>query len=115
MKNKTAQILTVIALAGVGLLATTIQVNAAGTSAGVTISNQATVDYKVGTVDQPQETSNLYTFVVDRKINLTVATTDGSAVNVTPGTIDNVLTFTVQNLGNGIQDFALSSVPRSGG
>ncbi len=115
MKNRLSTLLTSIGLASIVLLVPANQLNAAGTAAGVNISNQATVDYKVGTVDQPQETSNNYTFVVDRKINLTVATTDGAAVSVTPGTSDNVLTFTVQNLGNGIQDFDLTAVARSGG
>jgi hypothetical protein len=88
---------------------------AAGTAAGTTITNQATINYQVSGVNQTAVNSNSYQFVVDRKINLTVATTDGAAVAVTPGTSGNVLTFTLQNTGNGTQDFALSATARSGG
>jgi uncharacterized repeat protein (TIGR01451 family) len=88
---------------------------AAGTAAGTTISNQATVNYQVGGVSQTAINSNNYQFVVDRKINLSVATTDGAAVAVTPGSSINVLTFTLQNTGNGTQDFNVSAVARAGG
>jgi len=88
---------------------------AAGTASGTTISNQATVDYKVATVDQPQATSNNYQFVVDNKVNLTVSTDDGAAISVTPGTNDNVMTFTVTNNGNTSQDFSLSAAALAGG
>jgi len=81
----------------------------AGTAAGTTVSNSATISYSVGGTAQPDITSAAETFLVDRKINLTVATTDVSAVGVTPGTNGNVLTFTVTNNGNGTQDFALSA------
>lgn len=87
----------------------------AGTAAGTTISNQATVNFQVGGVSQTAVNSNNYQFVVDRKINLTVATTDVAAVSVIPGSSNNVLTFTLQNTGNGTQDFALSAVARVGG
>ena len=97
------------------LAASTVRIFAAGTAAGTTVSNQATVNYQVGGVSQTAVTSNNYQFVVDRKINLTVATTNGAAVAVTPGTSGNVLTFTLQNTGNGTQDFNISAVARSGG
>ncbi len=87
----------------------------AGTAAGTTISNQATINYQVGGVSQSAVNSNNYQFVVDRKINLTVATTDGAAVSVTPGTSNNALTFTLQNTGNGTQDFTFTAVARTGG
>jgi hypothetical protein len=87
----------------------------AGTAAGTTISNQATVSFQVGGISQPAVNSNNYQFLVDRKINLTIATTDVAAVSVTPGSTNNVLTFTLQNTGNGVQDFALSAVARVGG
>lgn len=87
----------------------------AATAAGTTIPNAATVNYQVGGVAQTPVNSNTYQFVVDRKVNLSVATTDGAAVAVTPGSTGNVLTFTVQNTGNGTQDFNLSAVARVGG
>jgi len=87
----------------------------AGTAAGTTISNQATVNYQVGGIAQTAVNSNNYQFLVDRKINLTIATTDVAAVSVIPGASNKVLTFTLQNTGNGTQDFALSAVARVGG
>ena len=98
------------------LLAVTAgQASAAGTAAGTTVSNQATVSYQVSGVSQTPVNSNTYQFVVDRKINLTVATDNGAAVAVVPGTSGNVLAFTVQNTGNGTQDFAPSALARTGG
>lgn len=88
---------------------------AAGTASGTTISNQASVDYKVSTIDQPTINSNNYQFVVDTKIDLTVSTDDVAAVAVTPGSNDNVMTFTVTNDGNATQDFNLSAAALAGG
>jgi uncharacterized repeat protein (TIGR01451 family) len=88
---------------------------AAGTLAGTSISNSATVNYQVGGVSQPAINSPAVSFVVDRKINLTVSTNDVAAISVTPGTSGNVLTFTVTNNGNDTQDFALSAIAVSTG
>ena len=97
---------------GVGTMPSAL---AAGTVAGTSISNSATINYSVGGVGQAPITSNAVSFVVDRKINLTVATTDAAAISVTPGSSGNVLTFTVTNNGNGTQDFALSAIALTGG
>lgn len=83
---------------------------AAGTAAGTSISNGATINYQVNSIAQDAIVGTPVTFVVDRKINLTVATTDVAAVSVTPGSTARVLTFTVTNTGNGTQDFALSAI-----
>ena len=88
---------------------------AAGTASGTSISNAATVDYKVATVDQPTITSATYVFKVDNKVNLTVSTIDVATVKVTPGTDDNVLTYLVTNTGNTVQDFALTAAALAGG
>ncbi len=88
---------------------------AAGTASGTTISNQASVDYKVATISQPTINSNNYQFVVDNKVNLTVSTDDVAAIAVTPGSNDNVMTFTVTNTGNTTQDFAVSAAALAGG
>lgn len=88
---------------------------AAGTASGTTISNQATIDFNVNSIAQPQQSSNNYQFVVDNKVDLTVSTDDGSAVLVTPGSNDNVLTFTVQNDGNTSQDFQVTAAASTGG
>ena len=61
-----------------------------------------------GTQDR-QAASNTYTFKVDTKVNLTVATTDGAAIPVTPGG-SAALTFTVTNTGNSLQDYNLTAV-----
>jgi len=91
------------------------EASAAGTASGTTISNSATVGYQVGGVSQTAVNSNTATFVVDTKIDLTVATTDAAAVIVTPGATAQVLTFTVTNTGNATQDFNLSSIAVNGG
>ncbi len=103
------------ALAAALLLLGPTLVSAANTAAGTSVSNQASVAYKVATVDQTAVTSNTLAFLVDQKVNLTITTTDGAAVSVTPGTTGNVLTFTLQNTGNAVQDFHLSATARSGG
>lgn len=91
---------------------------AAGTLSGTTISNTASVDYEVGGVTQQQILSSpdgltptgvATDFLVDNKVDLTVATSDASYVQVAPGSTDQVLTFTVTNDGNTTQDFSLSA------
>jgi len=115
MQNHNLRTLTLITLTALAFVTVSTRVNAAGIAAGTTISNQASIDYQVASVSQTTVTSNNYQFVVDRKINLIVSTTDGAEVSTTPGTTGNVLTFTVQNTGNGTQDFSLSTFTRSGG
>lgn len=100
----------VYVLLGVVLLGSLQTAMAAGTVAGTTISNAATVNYLVGGVSQPAIVSNTVDFVVDRKINLTAATLDVAAVPVAPGSSGNVLKFTVTNNGNGTQDFQLGGI-----
>lgn len=94
-------------LAALLLLAGVQQAQAAGTLQGTNVANTASVDYTVGGVNQPDVSSNTATFLVDRRINLTVAEVGGVATNVIPGAIDQVTTFTVTNSTNGTQDFRL--------
>ncbi len=103
------------ALLGVVISGLAANAQAAGTASGTTVSNAATVDYQVGGVAQPTVNSNTATFVVDTKIDLTVATTDTASVKVAPGAAAQVLTFTVTNTGNATQDFNLSATVVSGG
>ena len=56
---------------------------AAGTASGTSIDNQATVSYKVNSIDQTPVNSNVASFVVDDKVNLTVAKI--SDADITPG------------------------------
>ena len=93
---------------------------AVGTQSGLTISNRATVDYQVGGVGQTQlfsstdgltpDGSDPTTFVVDNRVDLTVANLDGGTVFVAPGSLDRVLTFLVTNTGNTTQSYSFSVV-----
>ena len=93
---------------------------AAGTAAGTTINNKATLNFSVGGVAQPvvnsSPTGNTSTgasggantaFVVDRKVDLQVITTDTAANVTVPGATNVATTFKVTNLGNSVQDFSL--------
>jgi uncharacterized repeat protein (TIGR01451 family) len=94
-------------LAAVLLLAGVQAAQAANTTQGTPISNSASVDYTVGGINQPDVNSNTVTFLVDRRINVTVAESGGAYTDVTPGSTAQVLTFTVTNSTNGTQDFRL--------
>jgi uncharacterized repeat protein (TIGR01451 family) len=94
-------------LAAILLLTGIQQTQAAGTLQGTVINNTATVGYTVGGVSQPVASSNTVSFVVDRRINLTVAEVGGIATEVIPGSVDRISSFTVTNSTNGIQDFRL--------
>lgn len=91
-------------LLAVLLLAGMQQAYAVGTTQGTSVANSATVDYTVGGVNQPDVTSNTVTFLVDRRINLTVAEVGAAYTDVAPGSTAQVLTFTVTNSTNGTQD-----------
>ena len=78
---------------------------AAGTLAGTSIPNTATVTFNVGGTPQVGVASTT-AFLVDRKINLTVATSTG-LVPVAPGSTDQVMAFTVTNNSNAPLDFSL--------
>jgi hypothetical protein len=93
--------------------------HAAGTQAGTTIGNKASLSYSVGAVAQTPiassptgstgATGNTTTFVVDNKVNLTVSTTDSSPVSGVAGQTLVTATFVVSNTGNNTQDFSLAS------
>ena len=100
------------------------QALAAGTAAGVTISNQARVDYEVATV--PQEfilsdpngnsvsggASGAQTtdFLVDNRVDFTLVETGLiGATPVNPGQADAVTTFLLTNTGNETQDYDLAA------
>jgi uncharacterized repeat protein (TIGR01451 family) len=87
---------------------------AVGTPSGTSIDNSATLDYSVGGISQTQIVSNTASFVVDNMVDLTVATVDGAAVVVIPGSNDMVLTYTVTNTGNSVQDYSLTALAGAG-
>jgi hypothetical protein len=82
---------------------------AAGTASDTDITNQATVSFDVGGSTQTPIPSNTTTFKVDNKVDLVVAEVSSGYTDVNPNTTNQVLTFTVSNTGNTVQDFALSA------
>ena len=99
-----------------------------GTDSGTNITNIAVVNYQVGGVSQDlvesSESGNTTAgagngsstnFLVDNKVDLTVATIDNAAVGVAPGATGQVLTFTVTNDGNTVQDYVLNATALTGG
>ena len=87
---------------------------AAGTTAGTTITNTATVDYQVGGVAQGQQTAS-NNFTVDRKINLLVEEVGTVTTSVVPGQTNAVTTFQLTNSSNEVLDFALVATQIAGG
>ena len=93
---------------------------AAGTTAGVSIVNTATISYKVGTVVQtpikssptgnstPGTAGEATTFLVDKKVDLTVTAGTPNPVPVTPGAQTQAITFTVSNTGNSNETFTMT-------
>lgn len=109
---------TVTSLAGLFLMAALVvgvpcTALAGGTVSGTSVDNTATISYQVGGVDQtPVE--DTASFVVDNRVDLTVATSDGSAVGVVPGDTTRVLTFSITNDGNTVQDYSLTAQVATG-
>lgn len=106
-----------LCLASLFLLVLSAGTHAGGTAPGTDINNQATLNYRVGTTDQPPVTSDgdtgtpgnqVTTFKVDRKVDLTVVN-DGVAT-VIPNTNDQVLPFTLENTGNDTHGYILSTI-----
>ena len=81
---------------------------AAGTTAGSTISNTATVGYSVGGTPQTSVSSNAAVFTVDRRITLTVTEPGNLTTQVAPGSSNQVTTFFVTNTSNAPLDLGLT-------
>lgn len=79
---------------------------AAGTASGTNINNAATLDYQVGGVNQAQIPSNTTTFVVDNRVDLTVANI--ADATVIPGSTDQVIAYSITNTGNTTQGYSVS-------
>lgn len=93
----------VAALSGVATSA-----NAAGTTAGTTISNTASVDYAVGSAAQTTVDSNQVDFLVDLKVSFSltrIATTTYASSN--DGAAMTVAGYTITNTGNAPASFAI--------
>lgn len=96
-----------ILLAGVAAVAAGGTANAQSTPAGTTITNTAQASYSVNGTPQTA-TSNTATFLVDRKVNLTVINNAAANTSVNLGQSAAVLSFKVTNNTNGTQDFLLN-------
>ena len=109
------------ALVAVAALGWWMGANAQMTPANTTIANRATVNYTVGGLTQaPIESSpsgnttpgvglgTATTFVVDNRVDLTVAEVGATATTTTPGAPDAILTYTVVNTGNAPQGYAFT-------
>ncbi len=111
MKRTRQMLGTVSAIALVGFSATPAM--AEGTSAGDPITNTVTVSFQVGNVDQTAVMDS-DTFVVDRKVNVTVAAV-GASPNVSAGATGVVRQFSVTNGSNATVGFALTAFGATGG
>src|SRR6478609_5633807 len=82
---------------------------AAGAASGTVITNNVSVDYTVGGVNQTDATATNQ-ITVDRKVNVTVARVDNTATSVVPGAASQAVTFRIENVSNATLDFALGAL-----
>jgi uncharacterized repeat protein (TIGR01451 family) len=115
-----------VAVAGIGWW-TTAGAQSSLTPAGTPIQNRATVNYSVGgqpqTVIESSPTGNTTpganagtstAFVVDNRVDLTVAELSGNATVSAPGATGAALAFTVTNTGNAPQGYQLAFLEEVG-
>ncbi len=100
--------------AALGAVVVAAPAHAAGTRAGVTISNTATASFDTGG-GVTNINSNRVDLLVDELLDVTVASNDPADVVTTPGATNQLLTFRVTNTGNGSEAFVLSTVSTLGG
>ncbi len=93
-----------LAVVALGSIAVSGTVFAQNTPSGTSISNTATVNYSVNSVNQTAVSAST-SFLVDTVINLNV--TGGFTYDVTPGALAQVATYTVTNTSNITSDFTL--------
>lgn len=96
-----------LVLAAALSLAVPHNAEAVNTASGTAISNTATVNFQVGGVAQTAVTGST-SFTVDNKVNLLV--TKNADATVVPGSANQALSFTITNLGNTAQRYALSII-----
>ncbi|WP_105102980.1 DUF11 domain-containing protein [Microbulbifer pacificus] len=104
LNKKTLGFLTAFGLLVVGMVP---QAFAAGTTAGDTVSNTATVSYDVDGVTQDTVDSNAAEFTVDRIIRMTLDE-DDSPVSTAPAASAKVSSYTLTNTSNATLDFKLA-------
>jgi len=89
--------------------------NAGGTAPNTSVNNTATLNYNVGGTAQTELSASDSGFVVDRKIDLTVANTDtDKKIAVSPSSTAQILTYTIENTGNDTDTYDLSVVQADG-
>ena len=110
MSIRSKKNLFVIMLAGALVFGLSTSALAQNTPSGTSIDNTATLDFTVSGTPQAQVVSNIASFLVDNKVDLTVTTVDGAIVAVIPGGLAQVLTYTVTNNGNTVQDYSLTAL-----
>lgn len=115
MLNRSNANLFLIMFVSTLVICSSSAVLAQNTPSGTTITNTATLDYIVSGTPQAQISSNPAIFVVDNKVDLTVATVDLAIVSVIPGTFSQVLTYSVTNNGNTVQDYSLQALDSATG
>ncbi|MEL7190463.1 MAG: hypothetical protein AAGK17_12995 [Pseudomonadota bacterium] len=110
MRTKT-QLLGMVSATALVVMSSTPAM-AEGIRAGTDITNNVTVQYQVGGVQQTDATDS-DTFTVDRRVNVDV-TAVGPAVNTNPGAQNAALAFDVTNLSNDDVDLSLDAVLTAG-
>lgn len=108
MSTKGAGRLLLAGTAAVASITVAQAQTSSGTAAGTTITNTAQASYTVNGTAQTAN-SNTATFVVDRKVNLTVVATPTTNTSVNLGQTGAVTAFRVTNSTNGTQDFILTA------
>lgn len=89
--------------------------HATGTVAGTTISNTATATYTDPVGNPVSIPSNTVNIRVDEVLDVTVATAEAGDVAALPGSINQVVRYTVTNTGNGSEAFRLTPITAIGG
>jgi uncharacterized repeat protein (TIGR01451 family) len=89
--------------------------HATGTAAGTTISNTATATYNDPGGNPRTTPSNQVDILVDELLDVTVTSADPGDITTTPGSTNQILTFTVTNNGNGSEAFRLTPNGTLGG
>ncbi|MDD5405404.1 MAG: hypothetical protein PHE73_00525 [Sulfurovaceae bacterium] len=89
---------------------------AVGTVAGTQVQNSVTLNYTVGGIGQTAINANDGAgFLVDDKVDFTVANNDGAQITVTPGSTGQITNWTLANTGNAAQFFKLAATNLTGG
>ena len=85
-----------------------LRAGAVGTAAGVSIANQASVTWDTVSLPGASTTSNVATVTVDEVIAITTSLQTVGNVIVAPSAVGELLTYRVENTGNGIEDVTLT-------